>query len=306
MMWENFLSILSRNNVDHNLSTVIPKRALWGVAPTGSSHIGYLPYIGILKQLKSLGSNIIILIADYHAYLDSEKTKWPHLKSKTRDQYNLFKAFGFEKETVILSKIYCRRYHIDNFYRFSRTLPTNALIEYANTTLQAYFTEDYKFSDFLYVATQIYDIDYFDVDLVLSGKDECGIYKLGLPIIDNKQNKKRFFAYIPLIPGIEKEEMHASDDESNKIVLYEEIDNVKEKIKKYLNHSFDKNSKPTLIYMIVEFILPLFDVKVDNQIINSLCRHQKKDIPDIAERISESLDVILKPIRDNMGGGYND
>lgn len=296
-MWGELLSILLRNNVNHNLSESIPKRGLWGVSPTGSLHLGYLPYIGFLTQLKKFGTNLILLIADYHAYMDSEKTRWRELSEKTHYYYNFFEAFGFKKETVVLSNVYTRKFYVDNFYRFSRNLPTEDLIKYAGTTLKCYFTKDYRFSDFLYVATQVYDVFYFDADLILSGLDESGIYKLGLPIVDKIRGKETFYTYFPLIPGIYKEEMHASDDKSNIIVVHEEIDIIKEKIRSYLHHCLDMKIKPTLIYMIEDFILPLFNMKPDNDIIDILKRCQAEDVPYIAEKLSEDLDKILKPVR---------
>lgn len=301
MDWNEFLNILSKNDVEHNLSKNIPERALWGVAPTGNIHIGYLQNIGILKLLKKFGTKVILPIADYHAYMDSEKTKWEELSNKTHYYLNVLEGFGFkkEREMVVLSEIYTQKSYIEGFYQFSRKLPGEDLIKYAGTTLKSNSTKDYRFSDFLYVATQIYDIIYFDIDFVLSGQDESGIYRLGLPITD-KVGNKTFFAYCPNNHGLYKKEMHASDDKSNNITVHDELDTITEKIEVYLQRCLRINTKPILIYRLENSIFPLFNIKQENSIKDILKEYQEKDVSYLSEKVSEKLDKILKPVRTNL------
>jgi len=55
----------------------------WGTAPTGRPHIAYLLPILNVSRLVKAGVKMTILIADYHAALDNNKTEWEALHCRT-------------------------------------------------------------------------------------------------------------------------------------------------------------------------------------------------------------------------------
>lgn len=297
MMWKNFLSILSRNNVHHNLSTNVPKRTLWGVAPTGNIHIGYLPYVGILTQLKKFGTEVICLNANYHSYLDSIKTEWDAITDRTK-YYNLFfEAFDLDTNVIESKKVYIKKSYIEGFFRFSNNLPSEKLKLWGRRTLRRSINKDYTLGDFIYVGTQIFDVIYFDLDLLLCGEDESDIYRYSLPLLQDLSKKKYFHIYVPMIPGIYKDEMHASDDDSNKIVVHDNIETIKEKIEIYIRQCLKIKKKPLLIFMIENLILPLFDINPNRDILNVLERKRDINIKYVAEKVAMDIDKILNPVR---------
>jgi len=273
------IKILNTIKAEYSLSKRLPQKVLWGVAPTGDPHLGYIPYIKLLKYFKSKGSKIILLIANYHGYLDSEKTKWDEIEKKTQYYKSLFYKFGFTKNEVIETKdIYTKMDYIEGLFKFSRYLPSKSLVEFAERTLKSFYTKDYRFSDLIYVALQIYDVIYFDVDLVVCGIDEAGIYKLGLPIIKDNLSKEVDFIYLPIVPGVLEEEMHASDLQNNKISLKNIISNNEDIEKKVKNN--DKLQKS-----IKEYILPFLTLvpeKVEfnstKELVNNLIYHIKREV----------------------------
>jgi len=275
---KELLGILDLVGAEFSLNK-LPKKVLWGVAPTGDPHLGYIPYIKLLKYFKSKGSEIILLIANYHGYLDSEKTKWNEIEEKTQHYKELFYKFSFSENEVIETKgIYTKADYIEGLFQFSRYLPFKSLIEFAERTLKSFYTNDYRFSDLIYVALQIYDMVYFDLDLVLCGIDEAGIYKLGLPVIKRNLNKEVGFIYLPMVPGVLREEMHASDSEENKVPLRDilsEDESVTIKIR----------SSPPLQKSIKEFVLPILTLtprksQFDSveELINAVIYHIKKEV----------------------------
>jgi len=280
---KNLLKILDFIGAEFSLNK-LPKKVLWGVAPTGDPHLGYIPYIKLLKYFKSKGSEIILLIANYHGYLDSEKTKWNEIEEKTQYYKALFSKFGFTLDELIETKdIYTKPDYIQRLFQFSRYLPSKSLTEFAERTLKSFYTKDYRFSDLIYVALQIYDVVYFDLDLVLCGIDEAGIYKLGLPIIKENLNKKVDFIYLPMVPGVLKEEMHASDPQDNKILLKDIINEDKNILIKDILKKIRSND--SLQKSIKEYILPVLllisgKIKLESleELVNELIYHMKKEI----------------------------
>lgn len=305
MKWGEFLSILSRNNVNHNLID-IPKLVLWGVAPTGDIHIGYLPYIGILNQLKKFGTKIICLNANYHSYLDSQKTDWEKINERTKHYNSFFEGFDLDKNIIESKQEYIKKSYIENFFRFSNNIPAEKLKVWAGRTLRSSIEDNYKLSDYLYVGMQIYDVIYFDVDLILCGDDESRIYKYSFPFLEELSNKNYHYIYVPMIPGIYKDEMHASDDVANKIIVFDKTDDMEEKIKIYLHHCLKINKKPILVHMINYFILPLFNINPDKSIVSILQRYQESDINVISEKVALDLDKIFCSVRHKYAGNIND
>jgi len=301
MNWENFISYLDQNNIIHNLKDNPPKRILWGIAPTGDIHIGYLPYVGILNILRKFGSNVICLIANYHAYLDSKKTDWEEIDSRTEHYKNFLCSYNLG-DTIVESKDeYIKRLYIEGFFKFSYLLHAENLKEWAARTLRSYLDKNYKLSDYIYVGTQIFDVIYFDIDSVICGVDESGIYKFGLPFIKNVIGKDIHYIYFPMVPGIYKNEMHASDDFTNKITVTDQENIIKDKLKIYLKNCLVKKEEPKLIYMLEEFVFPLFSIEPRVEILNKLQNYTENEVEFIAKEVSNRLSALLEPTRRVMG-----
>jgi len=301
MNWSAFISHLDINNVIHNLEDKPPKRILWGIAPTGDIHIGYLPYVGILNKLRRFGSEVICLIANYHSYLDSKKAEWEKIESRTKHYKDFLYACNLG-DTIIESKDeYTKKTYIEGFFKFSHLLPVEDLKKWAGRTLRSYLDKNYKLSDYIYVGTQIFDIIYFDIDTVMCGMDESGIYRFSLPLIEDTMKKKYYYLYLPMIPGIYEDEMHASDDSSNKIIVMEQEGTINYKLRLYLKNCLKKQELPDLVIMLEKFVFPLFDKETNNEILSRLYDYTENDIKSISKNISKRLSILLEPIRQRMG-----
>ncbi len=252
----NFFKKLKNLGIKISIQNKNIKKVFWGVAPTGDIHIGYLPYIAILKKLKSMNFEIMILIADYHGYLDSEKTLFSQIEERTQRYYHFFKRLGFSDQDIVFAKDeYLKSSYINSLFLFSRSLKLNESLKCAKKTLKSFIKKNFHVSDVLYVLTQVFDLEYFQVDLVLSGIDESGVYKFGIPIIEKKNKKKINTIYFPMIKGVFEKEMHSSDCDDNKINIFEDFESVLNKIKK--NNS--------LKVQINKIIFPMFEISKKNK-----------------------------------------
>jgi tyrosyl-tRNA synthetase len=227
------------------------KTAFWGVAPTGDIHIGYLPYVGVLKHLKKIGYKIIIFIGDYHGYLDSEKTEYSKIDERSQRYLSFFTRLGFSQDDILFAKKeYKEPQYIDELFKFSKYVELNKSLHFAERTLKSYETKETSLADGLYVLTQILDLEYFNVNLVLSGIDEAGIYRLGIPIIEKRYNRKVDYCYFPMMRGVYAEEMHSSNNEDNKILIFENKESMIPKLKQ----------NRLLIEQINNYIFPIFQI----------------------------------------------
>jgi len=250
-------SLVAQFGAKSEISNPSHHTVLWGVAPTGDIHIGYLPFIAILKELKSKGIRVIIFIGDFHAYFDDCKTEFGEISDRNVYYREVFYKFGFqESEVISANDIYLKSDYVNLLFKFSNYLPYSDLLEYAGVTLRHHSDKDYRFGDLLYVATQILDIEFFDVDLLLCGTDESGIYKLGLPILKRYSGREVDYFYLKMFPGVISKEMHASDDERNKISVHESLDSITMKL----------NNNTMLLDAVKDYLLPLFGFKNVNSL----------------------------------------
>lgn len=198
-----------------------PSRVLWGVAPTGEPHLGYLAHLVLLQALEAAGTECIALIANYHAFLDARKTEWPALQARSDRYRSVFEAAGLE--LVLESRQTCMEpAYLEALFRISQRLPLLATLRSGETTLAAGEGADLHgrtVADALYLATQILDVEWFELDAVLCGEDEAPIYRFGLPHVDEGRALSCRHATLPMCPGVLGPEMHSSDAAANKICL---------------------------------------------------------------------------------------
>ena len=103
-----------------------------------------------------------------------------------------------------------------------------------------------------------------------------------------------------MIPGIYKDEMHASDDSSNKIIVTEREKEINHKLKIYLKKCLKKKELPKLVFMLEKFVFPLFDKETNSKILSRLYDYTEDDIEFISKNVSQRLSILLEPVRQHM------
>ncbi|ASQ90930.1 hypothetical protein CHL67_08370 [Prosthecochloris sp. GSB1] len=277
------------DGMDCRIVEIVPENTtvLWGVAPTGDIHLGYAPYILLLRKLKALGCKIIPLIANYHAYLDSSKTSWSDIDQRTIHYQETFHAAGLDH--ILESKdVYHSPSYIEALFRISGLLRVDDTVA-AGDTILASHSDNISIADLIYVSTQILDIDFFDVDIVVCGIDESPIYKYGLPVLQNAPyHRDCSYIYVPMCPGVLKKEMHSSDSIDNKILLSDGLDTIMDKLTHH--KSLFSNSFPLADYY-KQVLFPLSEQAI-------VSRYQVSDMLSTKE-VARGIECIINEIMGN-------
>ncbi len=211
-----------------------PGPVLWGVAPTGPIHLGYVPYIFILRSLSVARVHVSLLIANYHAYLDSRKSEWRDLDERTQCYRTVFARVGLAN--IIESKhFYMSASYIERLFQLSSFCRLDHAIAAGRGTLRS-SAEETSVADAIYIATQLVDIIFLRIGTVLCGFDEAPIYSYGLPLLSREFEHQCSHIYVPSCPGVLLDEMHASDDPSNKIELEDTPARVLEQVEVHCAH----------------------------------------------------------------------
>lgn len=191
-------------------------RLLWGVAPTGTPHFGYATSLLVARTAAVCGFETTCLIADYHAYLDDRKSGWNELAVRGSAYADALSP-SFQ-ETIYAHNAYVDRLYFEGLMRFSEEVLLADAVESGEGTLRRN-REERRVSEVLYTIMQMYDLLHFGVAVAVCGADESPIYRCAHRILHTLNEKSPVFIFVPLCPGIETTEMHASSPGSNKIPL---------------------------------------------------------------------------------------
>lgn len=225
---------------------------LWGVAPTGPVHLGYLAYKHMLRRARGAGISTVALVATYHAYLDDGKARWSELDDRTASYLETFAVFDFGATTTTTA-LHTSPAYVAELLRLSSALPVSDVARAGIGTLRR-SAANTTVADLVYVAQQILDVHALDVDGVICGRDEAPIYEYGLPHIERLFGRRALGFYLPMCPGLDASEMHASDRPRNRIALGE----ARPVLEEHIAAAVHRGREPLrLVRYLAEVVLPL-------------------------------------------------
>jgi len=99
LTWTDKYKLITRNLAewlgDEKLKSILKERDLklyWGTATTGKPHIGYFVPMSKIADFLRARTEVTILFADLHAYLDNMKAPWELLELRTQYYEAIIKA----------------------------------------------------------------------------------------------------------------------------------------------------------------------------------------------------------------------
>jgi len=179
----------------------------WGTAPTGRIHIGYLCPMLKIADLVEAECDVIILVADLHAYLDSMKSTLAELEARTEYYILMVKQLltllnvsldhiSFVKGTSFqLSKEYTMDVYKANSmvtYGEARHAGADVVRQNSNPVMNS----------LLYPSLQTIDMHYLNADAFLGGIDQRKINVMGLTLLPKLGYTKGIYLMNPMIPGL--------------------------------------------------------------------------------------------------------
>lgn len=241
---EERLNLITRNlqeivNED-KIKEILLERNLkiyWGTAPTGSPSFGYLVPLYKIADFLKADCEVTILFADLHAYLDSMKSTWELLGSRT-EYYKfliteLLISIGVptEKLKFIKGTSYQLKenYNLDLYKLASITSFLDSKKSGAEVVKQS---DNPKLSSLLYPLLQALDEVYLEVDAQFGGLDQRKIFMFARDNLPKINYEKRIHLMNPLIPGLGKSGKMSSSEPDSKIDFFDSDKIIKNKINK--------------------------------------------------------------------------
>jgi tyrosyl-tRNA synthetase len=190
----------------------------WGTEPTRSPSLGYLIPMLKLRDLVIADLNVIIFIADVHAFLN----KGVKLNDRIEQRVNYYKflinkllsRIGVEEQLpsgvinytfVKGSDVQFDRSYVLDLYRFMASITIKQAKKSGSEVVKQ--DKDPKISSIVYPLMQVLDEHVLEADLQLGGLDQRKIFALSRDMAMTIGHKKCAYIMNPLLPSLKKANM---------------------------------------------------------------------------------------------------
>jgi len=206
------------------------KRAYVGYEPSGVLHLGHLLTANKLIDLQDAGLEVVILLADVHAYLNGKGT-FEEIEATAEVMREQFLAYGLDPERTEF--VYGSSYQLDEDYLLD--LHEMALSTTLNRAQRAMAEiqgdETAKVSHVVYPLMQALDIEYLDLDLAVGGLDQRKVHMLAREELPELGYESRPAIHTPILAdlttGVGK---MSSSGESVTLSMEDSTEEIEEKI----------------------------------------------------------------------------
>lgn len=213
----------------------------WGTAPTGKPHVAYLVPILCLSRMIRAGCKITIMIADYHAALDNNKTEWEALHSRTeyytaviRELFKITGAEPTEDQLVFTLGTDHQRgnpAYLDDLLKLSTAIRVNSAKKATAEVVKC--GSNPPLSNYIYPLMQVLDEVYLGTDFEFGGVDQRKIFMFGIDYLPRiGYTGERCYAMNPMIHSLGKDGKMSASDTKTKIDVMDSPEVILQKCKK--------------------------------------------------------------------------
>jgi tyrosyl-tRNA synthetase len=153
------------------------KRVYVGYEPSGVLHVGHMLTATTLLELQDLGFDVVVLLADVHAYLN-DKGSFEEIAETADRMREQFLAYGLDPEQTEF--VLGSSFQVDEDYMLDlhalELETTLARAKRAMADIQS--GETAAVSHAVYPLMQALDIEYLDVDLAIGGMEQRKVHML--------------------------------------------------------------------------------------------------------------------------------
>jgi tyrosyl-tRNA synthetase len=198
-----------------------------GYEPSGQLHLGHLLTAYKLIDLQSTGVDVIVLLADLHAYLN-EKGTMGQIREWARHYQKCFTALGLAEETrfVLGSDYQLEPDYTKLILRLARHTTLNRARRSMDEVSRN--AEDPVVSQMIYPLMQTADIGYLNIDIAVGGIDQRKIHMLAREELHSMGFQSPVCIHTPILLGLDANKMSSSKD--NLIAVEDSPESIKKKI----------------------------------------------------------------------------
>lgn len=180
----------------------VGKRAYVGYEPSGVLHLGHMLTATKLMELQEAGFEVVVLLADVHAYLN-DKGSFAEIRETAERMQEQFVAFGLDPERTEF--ILGSDFQLEEEYILQTLeLALQTSVARAQRSMgEVGNGEALKVSHLVYPSMQALDIVALDVDLAVGGTEQRKIHMLARDTLPKIDHEAPTCLHTPLIADLE-------------------------------------------------------------------------------------------------------
>ncbi|MFB6160336.1 MAG: tyrosine--tRNA ligase [Haloferacaceae archaeon] len=153
------------------------RRAYVGYEPSGVLHVGHMLTANKLIDLQEAGFEVVVLLADVHAYLNDKGT-FEEIRETAERMRAQFLAYGLDEERTEF--VYGSEFQFDREYVLDlHALELETSLSRAERAMSEIKSGDtVTVSQAVYPLMQALDIEYLDLDLAVGGMEQRKVHML--------------------------------------------------------------------------------------------------------------------------------
>jgi tyrosyl-tRNA synthetase len=177
------------------------KRVYVGYEPSGVLHVGHLLTANMLIDLQTCGFEVVILLADVHAYLNDKGT-FEEIQATAEVMQEQFLAYGLDAtltEFVFGSSFQLEEDYLLDLHEMAVSTTLNRA-QRAMAEIQS--GETAKVSHVVYPLMQALDIEYLDLDVAVGGLDQRKVHMLAREELPSVGYESRPAIHTPILADL--------------------------------------------------------------------------------------------------------
>ncbi|UPW01479.1 tyrosine--tRNA ligase [Halorussus gelatinilyticus] len=205
------------------------KRVYVGYEPSGVLHIGHMLAANKLIDLQEAGMEVVILLADVHAYLNDKGT-FEEIEETAEKMRKQFLAYGLDEDKTEF--VYGSDYQLDDDYVLDlHKLELDTTLNRAQRAMaEIQGGETAKVSHVVYPLMQALDIEYLDLDLAVGGLDQRKVHMLMREELPEIGYDARPCLHTPIIADLGTGEGKMSSSSGVTISMEDSTEDIEEKV----------------------------------------------------------------------------
>ncbi|MFB6280428.1 MAG: tyrosine--tRNA ligase [Haloferacaceae archaeon] len=205
------------------------RRAYVGYEPSGVLHVGHMLTANKLIDLQEAGFEVVVLLADVHAYLNDKGT-FDEIRATAERMRAQFLAYGLDEdrtEFVLGSEFQFDREYVLDLHALELET-TLARAERAMSEIKSGATV--TVSQAVYPLMQALDIEYLDIDLAVGGMEQRKVHMLARDTLPSVGYEAPTCLHTPLIADLDTGVGKMSSSEGVTISMADSAADIAEKV----------------------------------------------------------------------------
>ncbi|AAG20359.1 MULTISPECIES: tyrosine--tRNA ligase [Halobacterium] len=205
------------------------KRVYVGYEPSGVLHLGHLLTANKLMDLQDAGMEVVVLLADVHAYLN-DKGSFEEIRATADQMKAQFLAYGLDEDQTEF--VLGSSFQLDEDYELDlHAMQVETSLKRAQRAMaEIQSGETPKVSHVVYPLMQALDIEYLDLDLAIGGMDQRKVHMLAREELPSVGYEKRPVLHTPIIGDLGSGDGKMSSSEGVTISMEDSTADIEEKV----------------------------------------------------------------------------